>query len=72
MFSFSDYVHVVPWIQFMLYYSTEYKTKPNHEKIVHMYVCIRRREGECQRYKISPKLSSANPCDRNEEKVMKF
>lgn len=39
-----------------------------------MYVCVWREKGEreCQRQKLSPKLSSANPCDRNEEKVKKL
>lgn len=50
-----------------------HKIKNKNPKVVYMYVCVCGEwEKECQRYKLSPKLSFANPYDRNTEKVKKF
>lgn len=63
------FVHVLSWstIYSALYCTTEYKTKQNHNNYV--YISIWRGEGECQKQKLlRPKLSSADPYDRHEEK----
>lgn len=54
------------------YYFAEYKIRQKHKKCLYVCVCMEGEGRESQRQKLSPKLSSANPCDRNEEKVKKL